>query len=98
MANQQINALYNNPKKPTRLVLKDVFDEVHKIDSLWEKVKKIIDSESNFTLSNTTYDVEKLKFDTFQQDSNTYKIKNLKNSPYLEEAIAILNDYNTLTK
>ncbi|WP_426094808.1 carboxy terminal-processing peptidase [Flavobacterium sp. DSR2-3-3] len=98
VANQQINALYNNPKKPTRLVLKDVFDEVHKIDSLWEKVKKIIDSESNFTLSNTTYDVEKLKFDTFQQDSNTYKIKNLKNSPYLEEAIAILNDYNTLTK
>ena len=98
VANQQINALYNNPKKPTRLVLKDVFDDVHKIDSLWEKVKKIIDSESNFTLSNTTYDLEKLKFDTFQQDSNTYKIENLKNSPYLEEAIAILNDYTTLTK
>ena len=98
VANQQINALYNNPKKPTRLVLKDVFDDVHKIDSLWEKVKKIIDSKSNFTLSNTTYDLEKLKFDTFQQDSNTYKIENLKNSPYLEEAIAILNDYNTLTK
>jgi carboxyl-terminal processing protease len=98
VANQQINALYNNPKKPTRLVLKDVFDDVHKIDSLWEKVKKIIDSESNFTLSNTTYDLEKLKFDTFQQDSNTYKIENLKNSPYLEEAIAILNDYATLTK
>ena len=98
VANQQINALYNNPKKPTRLVLKDVFDDVHKIDSLWEKVKKIIDSESNFTLSNTTYDLEKLKFDTFQQDSNTYKIENLKNSPYLEEAIAILNDYHTLTK
>lgn len=98
LANQQINALYNNPKKPTRLVLKDVFDDVHKIDTLWEKVKKIIDSKSNFTLSNTTYDLEKLKFDTFQQDSNTYKIENLKNSPYLEEAIAILNDYNTLTK
>lgn len=98
VANQQINALYNNPKKPTRLVLKDVFDDVHKIDTLWEKVKKIIDSKSNFTLSNTTYDLEKLKFDTFQQDSNTYKIENLKNSPYLEEAIAILNDYNTLTK
>ena len=98
VANQQINALYNNPKKPTRLVLKDVFDDVHKIDTLWETVKKIIDSKSNFTLSNTTYDLEKLKFDTFQQDSNTYKIENLKNSPYLEEAIAILNDYNTLTK
>ncbi|TDD76938.1 carboxy terminal-processing peptidase [Flavobacterium caseinilyticum] len=98
MANQQINALYNNPKMPTRLVLKDVFDDVHEIDSLWGKVKKIIDSKSNFTISNTTYDLEKLQFDTFQQDSNTYKIENLKNSPYLEEAIAILNDYTTLTK
>ena len=98
VANLQINELYNNFKKPTRLVLKDVFDDVHKIDSLWEKVKKIIDSKSNFTLSNTTYDLEKLKFDTFQQDSNKYKIENLKNSPYLEEAIAILNDYSTLTK
>ena len=98
VANQQINKLYNNPKKPTRLVLKDVFDDVHEIDSLWEKVKKIIDSKSNFTLSNTTYDLEKLKFDTFQQDSNTYKIENLKNSPYLEEAIAILNDYAVLNK
>ncbi|MDD2819784.1 MAG: carboxy terminal-processing peptidase [Flavobacterium sp.] len=98
IANEQINALYNNPKKPTRLVFKDVFDDVHEIDSLWGKVKKIVESGSDFTLSNTSYDVENLKFDTFQQESNTYKIKNLKNSPYLEEAIAILNDYRTLIK
>jgi carboxyl-terminal processing protease len=98
IANDQINALYNNPKKPTRLVFKDVFNDVHQIDSLWKKVKKIVDSQRNFTISNTSYDLEKLKFDAFQQDINTYKIQNLKNSPYLEEAIAILNDYITITK
>jgi carboxyl-terminal processing protease len=98
IANDQINALYNNPKKPTRLVFKDVFNDVHQIDSLWKKVKKIVDSQRNFTISNTFYDLEKLKFDAFQQDINTYKIQNLKNSPYLEEAVAILNDYITITK
>ncbi|MBG6062562.1 carboxyl-terminal processing protease [Flavobacterium sp. CG_9.1] len=98
VANDQINALYNNPKKPTRLVFKDVFNDVHQIDSLWKKVKKIVDSQRNFTISNTSYDLEKLKFDAFQQDINTYKIQNLKNSPYLEEAVAILNDYITITK
>ncbi|SDH19890.1 carboxyl-terminal processing protease [Flavobacterium omnivorum] len=98
IANDQINALYNNPKKPTRLVFKDVFNDVHQIDSLWKKVKKIVDSQRNFTISNTSYDLEKLKFDAFQQDINTFKIQNLKNSPYLEEAVAILNDYIRITK
>ena len=98
LANNQINAIYNNPKKPTRLAFKDVFDDVHEIDSLWDRVKKIVDSQSNFTLSNTSGDFEKLKTDSFLQDINTYKLQNLKNSPYLEEAIAILNDYNNLIK
>ena len=98
MANEEINALYNNPKKPTRLAFTDVFEDVHENDSLWNQFKKIGDRESNFTLSNTAVDLEKIKKDAFLQDINTYKIQNLKNSPYLEEAIAILNDYNNLVK
>lgn len=98
MANEEINALYNNPKKPTRLAFTDVFEDVHENDSLWNQFKKIVNRESNFTLSNTADDLEKIKKDTFLQDINSYKIENLKNSPYLEEAIAILNDYNNLLK
>jgi carboxyl-terminal processing protease len=98
LANKQINALYNNPKKPTRLVFKDVFNDIHEIDSLWKKVKKIVESESNSTISNNSFDLEQLKFDVFQQDINRYKIKEVKNNPYLEEAIAIINDYKNLNK
>jgi carboxyl-terminal processing protease len=98
LANEQINALYNNLKKPTRLIFKDVFNDTHEIDSLWKKVKKIVDSESNSTISNNSYDLEKLKFDVFQQEINRYKIKEVKNNPYLEEAIAIINDYKNLNK
>ena len=98
MANEEINALYNNSKKPTRVAFTDVFADVHEKDSLWNQFKKIGDRESNFTLSNTAEDLEKIKKDAFLQDINTYKIQNLKNSPYLEEAIAILNDYKNLVK
>ena len=97
-ANEQINSLYNNPKKPTRLVLQEVFNDVHEVDVLWKKIKKIAAIESSFTLMNNSFDAEQLKFDVFQQDINRYKIKEVKNNPYLEEAIYILKDYQKLTK
>ena len=97
-ANEQINSLYNNPKKPTRLVLQDVFNDVHEVDVLWKKIKNIATIESSFTLMNNSFDAEQLKFDVFQQDINRYKIKEVKNNPYLEEAIYILKDDQKLTK
>lgn len=95
-ANQEINALYNDSKKPLRVAFKDVFKDVHEIDALWKKVKKITETETNCIISNNSYDSEKLKFDAFQQEINTSKIKNLKTNPYIEEAVSILNDFNNL--
>jgi carboxyl-terminal processing protease len=96
--NDEINALYNNPKKPLVITFKTVFGEVHEIDSLWKKVKKIATTENSCTILNNSYDLEKLKFDDYQQEINTYKIKELKTNPYLEEVVAILNDFNKLQK
>jgi carboxyl-terminal processing protease len=98
IANTEINALYLHLKKPIRLTFKDVFNDFHEIDTLWEKVKKIAESESSCSILNNSEDIQKIQFDTFQQDINTYRIKNLKKNPYLEEAIAILNDYTNLNK
>jgi carboxyl-terminal processing protease len=98
IANTEINALYHHLKKPIRLTFKDVFNDFHEIDSLWEKVKKIAESESGCTILNNSEDIQKIQFDTFLQDINTFRIKNLKKNPYLEEAIAILNDYTNLNK
>ncbi len=98
LVNEEINALYNNPKKPLRIAFNDVFNDIHEIDPLFKKVKKIIDMETNCTISNNTYDLEKLEHDTFQQENNASKINNLKTNPYIEEAIAILNDFNNFKK
>jgi carboxyl-terminal processing protease len=98
LANQEINALYNDTKKTLPVTFKNVFEDIHEIDSLWNKVKKIAETTNSCTISNNSYDTEKLKFDDYQQEINTYKIKDLKTNPYIEEVVDILNDFNKLTK
>ena len=98
LANEEINALYNNPKKPLLVTFEEVFKDVHGIDPLWKKVKKIVATENSCAISNNSYDAEKLQFDAFQQEINTYKIKELKTNPYLGEAVSILGDFNKLKK
>ena len=98
LANDNINALYNDPKEPLLVTFKKVFNDIHEIDSLWKKVKKIAKTENHCMISNNSYDSEKLQLDPFQQEINTYKIKDLKTSPYVEEAVAILNDINNYGK
>lgn len=98
LVNDEINSLYNNPKKPLLVTLNEVFASVHEIDTLWKKVKKIAATENSCAISNNSYDSEKLKFDDYQQEINTYKIKELKTNPYIDEALEILNDINNYGK
>lgn len=98
LANQEINALYNIPKEPLQVTFNAVFKDIHEIDSLWKKVKKIAETETKCVISNNSYDSEKLQSNAFQQEINTYKIKDLKANPYVEEAVAILNDINNYGK
>lgn len=98
LANQEINSMYNNPKKPLQVTFKAVFKDIHEIDSLWKKVKKIAKTETKCVISNNSYDSEQLQFDAFQQEINTYKMKDLKTSSCIEEAVAILHDINNFGK
>lgn len=91
--NDEINFTYNKPRNPVRLTFSDVFKEVHDIDSLWEKVKNITEKENSLKISNTSEDAKSIAFDEFQKEINTFKIKDAKSNPYLEEALNIINDY-----
>jgi carboxyl-terminal processing protease len=98
LVNDEINTLYNEQKKPLLITFKEVFQDVHEINTLWKKVKKIAITENSCTISNTSYDAEKLKFDDYQKEINTYKIKELQTNPYIEEAVEILNDITNFGK
>ncbi len=98
LVNDEVNALYSSSKKPLLVTFEEVFKDVHEIDSLYKKVKKIVSTENNCIVSNNSYDSEKLQFDAHQQEINAYKIKALKTNPYIEEVISIVNDFNNLKK
>jgi len=94
--NIEINNYYKNPKSPIRLLLEDFFKDNHSYDDFWKKIKTLSEKPNNCTISNTSYEKEKLLSDTFQQEINDYRIKDLKTNPYLDEAVNIIKDYNTL--
>ena len=98
LLNKKIVALYLNPKKPLLVTFKEVFNDIHEIDSLWGKIKKNIAIENNCIITNNSYDTANLQLDTFKQEIYSYKIKDLKTNPYIEEAISIINDFNLLNK
>ena len=91
--NEQLNMRYNHPKKPIRVTFLDVFKETHETDELWEKVKKITTEENDFSISNNSYDIQKLAFDDTKMEINTFKMKDVKSNPYVNEALNIINDY-----
>ncbi|WP_396168773.1 carboxy terminal-processing peptidase [Flavobacterium sp.] len=90
--NKEINALYSGSKAPLPITFKNVFNDVHEIDTLWKKVKKIAATETPCIVSNNSYDKVKLNSDEYLQEINNYKMKDLKTNPYIEEAVNILND------
>ena len=96
--NQEVNLKYNENKKPLAVDFINVFKDTHDMDSIAKKVQKIATTQTNCTITNNYYDSEKMKADPLLQEINSYRIKELKTNPYLEEAVAILNDYNKLKK
>jgi carboxyl-terminal processing protease len=96
--NKEIDVIYNSQKKPIRITLNDLFKEIHEIDPLWKKVKKLITIESSCKISNNSFDLEKMQYDDFLKESNIFKIKELKVNSYIDESIAILNDHIILNK
>ena len=91
--NKEINWIYNEPRKPIRLTFSDVFEATHETDALWDKVKKITLEETDYTIKNNTYDVQKLGYDDARKEINAFKIKDIKSNPYVAEAISIIDDY-----
>lgn len=96
--NNQLNQLFTSTKRTLRVSLKDIFKDVHEIDDLQQQIKKIITTENNCVVSNNSYDLKNISSDIFLQEINSSKIEEVKCNPYVEEAIAILNDFINFNK
>lgn len=94
--NNRINALYKTTKKPVRVTFTDVFTSIHETDDLWEIVKKVTAEETNCTVKNNSYDLEKIGFDETIKNTNSFRIQNIKSNPYVAEALNIITDYKQI--
>jgi len=90
--NTEINKAYNKQTKSVRLTFDDVFEDVHDSDSLWKRIKDISERPSAAAVSNTSWQNERIGSDLFEKDINDFKMKDVRNNLYLEEAIGIIKD------
>lgn len=93
--NSKINGIYNHPKPSMKLTLDQVFAQMREINTLWKKIKAETDKPTDCKITNTTYQKEKMESDPLSKEINDYKMKYVKNNPYLSEAVSIIRDCNT---
>lgn len=94
--NTKMETIFKSQKAPILMNFASVFSNVHEVDSLFEQVKKISETASDFVIKNTSFTEEIIKTDDFQKSINEYRIKNLKTNASVFEAINVISDYKKL--
>ena len=62
---------------------------------LWDQINKYDATSNPLDVYNSTINKFLLGIYPTEKTINQYQIDNLKNNPYLNEAVNIINDYNT---
>jgi len=91
--NKKINELYLIQKSPFLLNIENVFKDVHNTDTIFDEVKKLSETNIDFTIANTSYETEMMKFDEFKKTINNFRIKDLQTNPSVLEGLNIISDY-----
>lgn len=91
--NGEMNKLYSSQKKPILLNFESVFADVHSIDSMFDEIKKAMETEIDFKIKNTNYDSEVIKNDNYKKSVNNFRIKELQTNSFVLEAMNIISDY-----
>lgn len=94
--NTKMDTIFKSQKAPILMNFASIFSSVHEVDSLFEQVKKISETASDFAIKNTSFTEEIIKTDDFQKSINEYRIKNLKTNASVFEAINVISDYKKL--
>ena len=93
--NTRINWLYEGTKSPLPVNFSTVFTDTHSMDDIWKDISTASEKEQDFTIRPTTY-TAKNSNDDYSVSARTYKIKAAKTDVYINEAINILNDINSI--
>ncbi|WP_394774445.1 S41 family peptidase [Flavobacterium sp.] len=94
--NLKIDKLINTPKAEIPMTLDAVFNQKKTVNSLWTEINTFNDENNPLDVYNST--VNQFLLGVYPNDKtiNQYQIDNLKTNPYLNEAVNVINEFNTV--
>ena len=94
MLNSKIDAVYDFDLLPIPLHFSKVYDEVKRINNLWKEIKLMSEIEYPLNVTQNSVDLEYQELDNYLKVNNKEKIKNIKSTVHIIEAVNIINDLN----
>lgn len=88
----KINTIFGSNIEPVKLNFISVFDYLNSYTSLWKEIKALSENEYDFTVSNTSFDLEKNKNSDYLSNINKVNIKNIQTNFTIFEATKIIGD------
>ena len=92
--NKSINSLIEQSKTEVPMTLPSVMKLNQITQNLWEQINKFDDQNDALDVYNSSVNQVLLGVNPNEKTINQYQIDHLKNSPYLNEAVNIINDFN----
>ncbi|PXY42303.1 peptidase S41 [Flavobacterium cheongpyeongense] len=92
--NAKINDMINVPKSEVAITLNSIFEQKTIREKLWKEINTFSDQNNSLDVYNSTVNQFLLGVYPAEKTINQYQITNLKNNPYLNEAVNIINEFN----
>jgi carboxyl-terminal processing protease len=94
--NLKIDQLVNTPKAELPMTLDAIFKQKRVLNSLWTEINTFNDENNPLDIYNSS--VNQFLLGAYPNDRtiNQFQMDNLKTNPYLNEAVNIINDFNTV--
>ncbi|WP_163397668.1 carboxy terminal-processing peptidase [Flavobacterium fluviatile] len=93
--NSKIDAMINVPKTEVPMTLNSIFEQKTIREKLWKEINTFSDENNPLDVYNSTVNQFLLGVYPAEKTINQYQIDNLKTNPYLNEAVNIINEFNT---
>ena len=88
----KFNQLYTNPLPPVTLQFNSLFDKLNQFTKQWKEIEDFNKTEYPFDITNTTYDLQQMRNDSYLESINKTQIKDLKTNFRVFEAIKIMSN------
>ncbi|MGO4821168.1 MULTISPECIES: S41 family peptidase [unclassified Flavobacterium] len=96
--NQKIALSLKQTRLAVPITITNVFDEQLAVNKVWDEINSLQNAVNNFKIYNSTINSYLLSLYPNQKNSNNLQLDNLKKNPYLNEAISILEEFNSYKK